>query len=82
MIDRLLQELDEPTDISQLGQFRARHLHLQLAHRYRYDLDDVEAVGAEILHRFRRVDLGFIEPVHGIEQMLLHDRVNLILGHR
>src|ERR1700735_4165370 len=74
-----VKQVDEPIEVGQLGEFGARYLDLQLPQRH--DLDYVEAVGTQILHRSDGINLIFLQIVDRLEKMPFDNRVNLLPGY-
>ena len=52
----VVEQLHELFDVLQLVELGARHLDLELSHRSADDLDEVQAVGPVVDHRFFRID--------------------------
>ena len=79
---RLMQQVHQLADVLEVCELRTGNLDAQLTHGAGHHLNDVQAGGAQIEHRLRRVDLCFFQPRDVLEKMLLeHGEYFFLCGH-
>jgi hypothetical protein len=65
--------VDKPVDGLDIGELGPGDFQVQLAHRTGNDFDDIEAVGAVVLHRFGDIDVFLFDIIDVFHDIGLND---------